>query len=144
MLHSGAEEGRLHKTIRVREDSETLGIDRSVGLVEVPLRDPRRTEGVSQSVRDSRLETRAQNLEIVEDVLVVLERCPDQVHLGVVRVSLVFVFGRVALLALLRALEPEGRDDCRLGLLERGGVGHLESNCRLICLPRTDYIVFNL
>jgi hypothetical protein len=85
----------------------------------------------------------AQDLEFVEDVLAVLELCPEQVHVGVVRVSLVVVFRLVALLALLRTLESEGSDDGRLGSTEGGLVAHLESNCRLVGLPGTDYRLVN-
>lgn len=140
LLHSGAEEGRLRKTIRLLEDFETLGIDRSVGLVEVPLRDPRPTEGVSQSVRDSRLETRAENLDLVEEVRFVVGVCPDQVRLGVLGMVFPHVFRLLVALDLLRALESERRED---GLLELLGVGHLESVCRLVGLPRVDYRLVN-
>ncbi len=151
MLHSGAEEGRLHHSVRVLEECESLGINRAI-LAEVSLGESHSTDGVSQPFGESRTGSRgamsAQDLQFVEDVhsfladLVLLELCPEQVHLGVVRVSLVMVFRLVAVLALLRALEPEGSDDERLGFPE-GGLVHLESNCRLICLPRTDYRIVN-
>jgi hypothetical protein len=41
---------------------------------------------------------------------------------------------------LLRALESEGRED---GLLDLLGVGHLESVCRLVGLPRVNYRLVN-
>ena len=140
LLHSGAEEGRLRKTIRLLEDFETLGINRSVDLVEVPLRDPRPTEGVSQSVRDSRLETRAENLDLVEEVRFVVGVCPDQVRLGVLGMVFPHVFRLLVAPDLLRALESERRED---GLLDLLGVGHLESVCRLVGLPRVDYRLVN-
>jgi len=141
LLHAGAEEGGLDHFVRIREDSETLGINRRTAfLVEPFLRHPHSTNGVPQLVGESRTWTRgamsAQHLEFVEDVLAVLELCPEQVHVGVVWVSLVMVFRLVALLALLRTLESEGSDDGRLGSTEGGCVTHLESNCRLVCLSR--------
>jgi hypothetical protein len=152
LLHAGAEEGGLHHSVRVLEACESFGINRAI-LAEVSLGESHSTDGVSQPFGESRTGSRgamsAQDLQFVEDVhsflavLALLEVCPEQVHLGVVRVSLVMVFGLVAVLALLRALESEGSDDDRLGFPE-GGLVHLESVCRLIGLPRTDYRFFNL
>ena len=136
LLHSGAEEGRLRKTIRLLEDFETLGIDRSVGLVEVPLRDPRPTEGVSQSIGLGLVE----NLDLVEEIRFVVGVCPDQVRLGVLGMVFPHVFRLLVAPDLLRALEPEGCED---GLLDLLGVGHLESACRLVGLPRVDYRLVN-
>ncbi len=146
-LHSGAEEGGLHHSVRVLEECESFGINRAI-LAEVSLGEAHSTDGVSQPFGESRTGSRgamsAQDLQFAEDVIVVLDVRPQQVHLGVVRVSLVMVFGLVAVLALLRALESEGSDDDRLGFPEGGLVAHLESVCRLICLPRTDYRIVNL
>ena len=136
LLHSGAEEGRLRKTIRLLEDFETLGIDRSVDLVEVPLRDPRPTEGVRQSVGLGL----AENLDLVEEVRFVVGVCPDQVGLGVVGMVFPHVFRLLVAPDLLCALESERRED---GLLDLLGVGHLESVCRLVCLPGVDYRLVN-
>jgi len=131
LLHASAEEGGLLQTIRLLEDLETLGIDGSVGLVEVPLRDLRPTEGVSQSVGDRHVE----NLDLVEEVRFVVGVCPDQVRLGVVGMVFPHVFRVLVAPDLLRALESKGRED---GLLDLLGVGHLESKCRLVGLSRTN------
>jgi hypothetical protein len=136
LLHSGAEEGGLRETIRLLEDLETLGINGSVGLVEVPLRDPRPTEGVHQSVGGRRFE----NLDLVEEVRFVVGVCPDQVRLGVVGMVFPHVFRVLVAPDLLRALESKGRED---GLLDLLGVGHLESVCRLVGLLRVDYRLVN-
>ena len=150
MLHSGAEEGGILEPVRIFEESETLGIDRRAAfLVEVLLEESHSTDGVEQSLGARNALRIVENLDLVEDVhsflavLALLEVRPDQVLLGMVRVPVPFVFRRVARPPLLCALETEGSEDGRLDLLERGGVGHLESVCRLVGLPGVDYRLVN-
>ena len=140
MLHSSSKEGGLLELVRKLEDSEILGINRAVVFPEVRLRGARSTDGVVELVAGLVL-SRVLDFQIVEDVLAVLDVCPEQVVLGVVWMVVPVVFRRVSRLALLCVLEAEERDDGRLDLLEGDGVGHLESGCRLLCLTRINYIV---
>ena len=128
MFHSSAEEGGLLELVRQLEDSKILGINRAVVCPEVRLRGARSTDGVVQLVVGLVL-SRILDFQIVEDVLAILDVCPEQVVLGVVWMVVPVVFGRVARLALLCILEAEGRDDGRLDLLEGA---HLESNFRFV------------
>ena len=71
-----------------------------------------------------------------------IEVCPQKVRLGVVRMMVPFVFSRVAAPPPLCALESEGSEDGRLDLLKSS---HVESVCRLVCLPRKSiHFQFNL
>ena len=137
MLHSGAEEGGL--VVSHLEPSELFGINRSVCLVEVPLRDLHSTERVCQMVLARLAASRVEDFECVDDVRAIdavlafrcgVEVCPQKVRLGVVGMMIPLVFRCVAASAPLCALETEGREDLRLHLLEGGRVAHVESTFR--------------
>lgn len=110
-VHSSSEVGAHLHRIRLREDSESPGINRREGLG-VFLRHFHPTYRVDQLVS-------VLDFEGVEGVLALFDFCPYQKRLGVVR--MVFPLFRLgAGLALLRLVEIVAAEDVRLDLFEGG------------------------